>query len=343
MARWCARLGWPVHPLAAGRKTPAGNCPACKDEAHTSADCQCPARGRWCHGFHAATLDPALIDAWWGSRPDFGVGVSCGPAGLVVIDVDAHPKPVPVRARLLPGITIADTVNLEGLANGFHTLALLAALRGAPDPALDEQTLRVRTPSGGLHIWYRSPGTGWLSSAGSSTGRALAWQVDIRAHGGYIVAPGTITDTGIYQPVGACRTPAPLPQWLAAELARTGHLPSSQPPAPTPAVPSRARQAVLAAGGTDRPAERALATVLAAVADCGRVPQGAAFTDTLNRAAFTVGGLVAGGYLDADQARQRLLETAVHARPGQVRRCEQIIRAGMSAGLARPLHPGGRR
>ncbi|MFD8315693.1 DNA primase, partial [Streptomyces sp. NPDC059694] len=26
VARWCAEQGWPVHPLAAGRKTPAGNC-----------------------------------------------------------------------------------------------------------------------------------------------------------------------------------------------------------------------------------------------------------------------------------------------------------------------------
>ncbi|MCZ4610316.1 DNA primase, partial [Streptomyces sp. Lzd4kr] len=29
VARWCARRGWPVHPLAAGRKTPAANCASC--------------------------------------------------------------------------------------------------------------------------------------------------------------------------------------------------------------------------------------------------------------------------------------------------------------------------
>ncbi|MFJ6776466.1 DNA primase, partial [Kitasatospora sp. NPDC091257] len=26
VARWCAAQGWPVHPLAPGRKTPPANC-----------------------------------------------------------------------------------------------------------------------------------------------------------------------------------------------------------------------------------------------------------------------------------------------------------------------------
>ncbi|GAA1246939.1 hypothetical protein GCM10009665_42410 [Kitasatospora nipponensis] len=343
VARWCARSGWPVHPLAAGRKTPAGNCPRCQQDRHDPADCDCKTAGRWCHGFHAATLEPALIESWWARGRGHGVGVACGLAGLVVIDIDAHAKPVPSRDRLLPGIAIGEGVVLDGLSNGFHTLALLAALRGAPDPALDESTLRVRTPSGGLHIWYLSDGQSWLSSAGSSNGRALAWQVDVRAGGGYIVAPGTVTDSGPYLPVGACRTPAPLPGWLGAELARTGHLPTTQPPQPAPGVPARAREAVIAAGGGAGQAARVLATVLAEVADCRLLPEGAAFSDKLNRASFTAGGLAAAGYLDTAGTEQLLLETALAARPGQVRRCEQIIRAGMSAGSRRPLHLGGRR
>ncbi|MDI3423712.1 bifunctional DNA primase/polymerase [Streptomyces luteolus] len=337
-ARWCATRGWPVFPLAAGRKVPAANCESCRRPGHTHRDCGCRAEGRWCHGFHSATLDTSRIEAWWGSAPAMGVGVSCGPAGLVVIDVDAHQQPVPSRDRLLPGIHIPDEVDLMGLANGYHTLAVLAALRGVVSPSEDESTLRVRTPSGGMHVWYRAvDGRAWQCSTGTSTRRALVWQVDIRAHGGYIVTPGTTTPDGSYMPVGPVREPAPLPGWLAQELERTGHLPAV--PAPRP-VPPRARQAVLAAGGRTGKATRTLLTVLTEVTECAKTPEGAAFSEKLNRAAYTLGGLVAAGHLDQAEAEHVLLQAAEQARPGQTRRAEQIIRSGMSAGLRRPLEPG---
>ncbi|WP_211294790.1 bifunctional DNA primase/polymerase, partial [Streptomyces glaucescens] len=147
-ASWCARRGWPVHPLAPGLKTPAANCSDCRTTPHAPADCPCIPAGRWCHGFHAATLNQDRIQRWWSARPDFNIGVACGPAGLIVIDIDAHPAQPPTRNRILPGIPISDSVDLTGLANGFHTIAVLAALRGQPSPADDETTLRVRTPSG---------------------------------------------------------------------------------------------------------------------------------------------------------------------------------------------------
>lgn len=145
VARWCAEQGWPVHPLATGRKTPVANCPACRESHHAPAGCPCLSAGRPCHGFHAATTDPARLDSWWSATPSWGVGVACGGADLIVIDVDAHSAAVPDRNRLLPGIPIHDSVNLQGLASGFDTLALLAALRGQPSPAEDAGTLRVRT------------------------------------------------------------------------------------------------------------------------------------------------------------------------------------------------------
>ncbi|KAF3470019.1 bifunctional DNA primase/polymerase [Streptomyces sp. Tu 3180] len=342
-ARWCARRGWPVHPLAAGRKTPAANCSDCRDNPHPPAACPCLPAGRWCHGFYAATLDQDRIQQWWSANPQFGIGVSCGPAGLIVLDIDAHPAQPPTRDRILPGIPIADHVDLTGLANGFHTLAVLAALRGQPSPADDATTLRVRTPSGGLHVWYRAgDGHRWQSSVGSSPSRALAWQVDIRAHGSYIIAPGTTTRHGTYTPVGDVREPAALPFWLAQELERTGHLPAPNTPAPRP-VPPRARQAILAAGGGRDRLQHTLETVLAPVEACGQVAEGAGFSDTLNRAAYTLGGLIAAGRLPQEEAEQALKEAALAARPGQERRIDQIIRSGLTAGLKRPLHGNGRR
>ncbi|WP_254399433.1 bifunctional DNA primase/polymerase [Streptomyces sp. AC602_WCS936] len=341
IARWCAGRGWPVHPLAPGRKTPAGNCDACRASGHTHRGCGCPAAGRWCHGFHAATLDHARIEQWWGAGPRLGVGIACGPAGLVVLDIDAHERHLPQRDRLLPGVRIDESVDLTGLANGFHTIGVLAALRGCASPADDTTTLRVRTPSGGLHVWYRAHrGHRWQCSTGSG-GRALAWQVDVRAHGGYIVAPGTVTEAGRYVPVGDVREPALLPAWLARELERTGHLPPAHVSVPRP-VPPRARQAVLAAGGGRAGTSGPLTPLLAEVAACAVVPEGASFSEKLNRAAFTAGGLVAAGRLDAGEAERLLRETAELARPGQRRRYAAIIRSGLNAGVRRPLHLGGR-
>lgn len=347
LARWCAGRGWPVHPLAAGRKTPAGNCADCQQCGHSWENCACLEAGRWCHGFHAATLDPDRIEQWWSASPAHGVGVACGPAGLVVIDVDAHASAPPDRDRLLPGIPIGPGVDVSELVSGFHTLAVLAALRGVPVPTSDAGTLRVRTPSGGMHVWYRVPdGRRWLCSTGSGKGkgRALAWQVDVRAHGGYIIAPGTVTHDGTYTPVGDTREPAPLPGWLGQELERTGHLESSRT-ATSPAAlpPQRARQAVAAAGGGRTSAERALTPLLAEVTACAVALEGTGFSEKLNRAAYTAGGLTAAGHIPEAAAEHLLIETARAARPGQEHRAAQIIRSGMTAGMRNPLYLEGRR
>ncbi|MFF7183009.1 bifunctional DNA primase/polymerase [Streptomyces sp. NPDC008121] len=342
IAKHCASLGWPVLPLAPGKKTPAANCQECRRRDHDRRSCPCRASGRWCHGFHAATLDMTRIVQWWGQRPQMGVGVACGPANLVVIDVDAHPVPVPPRNRLLPGIDIADEIDVSAMTTGFHTLAVLAALRNQRNPATDPDTLRVRTPSGGLHIWYRETGARrWQCSTGSASGRALAWQVDVRAHGGYIIAPSTHTTAGPYTPVGPGRAPAPIPEWLAQELERTNHLPAEHVPAPR-SVPPRARQAVAAVGGDSSQAARALSTVLAEVTACAAVPEGAGFSSKLNRAAYTAGGLVAAGHLVYSAAERALQESADTARPGQERRSAQIIRSGLAAGSRNPLRTGSR-
>ncbi|MET9610380.1 bifunctional DNA primase/polymerase [Streptomyces sp. NPDC006512] len=350
MARWFAAHGYPVHPLAPGTKTPPANCSNCGPATahHEPQTCPCLPAGRWCHGFHAATTDHTLIEAWWRQQPEFGVGVSCGPAGVLVIDIDAHSPVLPDRQRLLPGIRIDDRVDLEGLASGFDTLALLAACRSQPNPADDTATLRVRTPSGGLHVWYRVPCAGprYRSSSGSSPRVALAWQIDVRATGGYIVAPGTRTLAGTYQALPGSSTPAALPLWLSAELIRTGHTGTPTTPAPTtatattPAAPAPEPARRTRPQGSD--AHRILKPLLDEVRACATTPSGTAFTEKLNRAAFTAGGLSAAGHITQAECAGLLAEAADAARPEHSRRNQLVIDSALRAGGNRPIHPKGR-
>lgn len=354
VARWFAGRGYPVFPLAPGRKTPIRGCRRCSQHSaeyvpHPAQECACLARGGLCHGFYAATLDPDLIEHWW-TVGDRGVAVATGPANLVIVDVDRHNSTPPQQAdQLLPGVDLTPA-QVAQVKDGVDVLRLLAQSRNQPDPSTGELTMTVRTPSGGLHLWFRAPArTAWRGSAGGDHhGPVLGWQLDVRARGGYIVAPGTRTAAGTYRVVGERREPVLLPSWLAGELTRTGHLlPGTAGERAEPAVPNRARAAALAArrgsgGGSAEPgrwAERTAATVLDAVADCGRVPEGAGWSGVLNRAAFTLGGLVAGGHITEEAARTALLDAALRARPAKQAAALGIIRSGLAAGTRQALHP----
>lgn len=229
VAHWLASQGIHVHPLIPGRKLPPRNCNRCTpgtaDEPnalyipHAPADCRCIAAGRYCHGVHAATTNRDYIDAWWRSMPDAAVGVAAGPSGLLILDVDRHGGERPSRDKILPGLDLPEDVDPSTIHDGLDVLALLCEIRKAPLLDVSPRTLTVKTPTGGVHYWYRiPPGTHWKSNS-----KALGWQLDVKAGWGYGVAPGSVTAKGVYQAIGDCRTIADLPLWLAADLKRTGH------------------------------------------------------------------------------------------------------------------------
>ncbi|MDQ0985943.1 bifunctional DNA primase/polymerase [Streptomyces sp. V2I9] len=110
-----AATGVPVLPLRAG-KIPFGNCLSCRDNAcggrpnmKTPGPCQCP---RPCHGWAAATVNPATIDspdwatAW---RQAEAVAFCPGEAGVTVVDLD-HADAIAWARRTLPSTrTVATT------------------------------------------------------------------------------------------------------------------------------------------------------------------------------------------------------------------------------------------
>ena len=99
-----------------------------------------------------ATADEATIRSWWGSQ-EFNIGVLT--TDLVVVDIDIKPD----RDGM------ASWMSLYG---GFDTLA-------------------VRSPSGGLHLYYGGANVALNQGA---LGRGL----DIRSHHGYVLAPGSTID-----------------------------------------------------------------------------------------------------------------------------------------------------
>ena len=108
----------------------------------------------------AATTDETTIREWWAKWPDANIGIHC--EGLLVLDVDVK-------------------------KGGYESLAKLDLEVALPT------TYEVATPSGGRHIYFRCDET--VSNRVDACGAGL----DIRAAGGYVVAPGSHTDSGEYR------------------------------------------------------------------------------------------------------------------------------------------------
>ncbi|MGX4731659.1 bifunctional DNA primase/polymerase [Kitasatospora griseola] len=152
-----AASGVPVVPLRAG-KVPFGNCPACTGNAcggrpnmKTPGPCTCPAP---CHGWAAATTDPAVIGspAWaraW--RQAAGVAYHPGGAGLTVVDLDNADAIAWAHANLPATRTVATTRGEHWLYRG--TMASANAVR----PGVDVKSLMS-------YARWLGPGTGPLAT-----------------------------------------------------------------------------------------------------------------------------------------------------------------------------------
>ncbi|HOM77802.1 MAG TPA: DnaB-like helicase C-terminal domain-containing protein [bacterium] len=87
------------------------------------------------NGFKDATVDADQIKAWWEKWPNALIGISTGPSGLFVVDID------------------------KKHVNGFDTYSTWGIN--------DSQALRAWTPSGGMHVIFSGTGR---TSTNASTG-----------------------------------------------------------------------------------------------------------------------------------------------------------------------------
>lgn len=112
-----------------------------------------------------ATKDPAVITKWWTRWPDAMPAIPTGKAsGMAVLDVDLKKGKDGEAALRSLGY------NLEVLSS-----------------------LRVSTPSGGQHIYFK-----WHEGLRCSIDK-IAQGVDVRAEGGFVIAPGAFNETGCYK------------------------------------------------------------------------------------------------------------------------------------------------
>ena len=176
-----AKLGWYVFPCDPVRKLP---------------------RWKWST---QRTRDPKVIKAWWHKFPDDNVAVVTKPSDLVVIDLDERGEPLSVLGRpYYSGLTAF--LDLKHSILGDVPLGT---------------TMMVRTPKGGLHLYYKAPehivipnrpimGAGGLMDVRASGGK----------HGGYVlIPPSTDKRRNEYRWLSKPHImPAPLPDWLVTLL-----------------------------------------------------------------------------------------------------------------------------
>ena len=128
----------------------------------------CKTDGSWTpiRGWQAAaSRDPEEVARLWRQHSDARVGLPCGEInGISVIDVDVK--------------------------DGKDGIASLRALGFDPDRM---SPYRVRTPSGGLHLFFQFHPRlkNWVGKLGEG--------LDVRTTGGYVLAPGSLKAEGRYE------------------------------------------------------------------------------------------------------------------------------------------------
>jgi Bifunctional DNA primase/polymerase, N-terminal len=116
------------------------------------------------HGYRDATTDPEQITAWYSRTPLWNVAIATGAPGPDVLDVDEHGP----------------------AGNGYAAFAKLSRAG-----LLDGAAVYVRTPSGGLHAYFRG--------SVQRNGHLAAHHLDFRSCGGYVLAPPSLVDGKQYQ------------------------------------------------------------------------------------------------------------------------------------------------
>ncbi|WP_035838440.1 bifunctional DNA primase/polymerase, partial [Cryobacterium roopkundense] len=108
-------------------------------------------------GFNDASRDLDQVGAWWARWPRANIGMPTGsPSGVDVVDIDV--------AHTISGFDAFERASVAGLVDG--------------------DLARVRTPSGGMHVYFPAS-----AARPQRCWQAAAAHIDFRGNGGYVVVP----------------------------------------------------------------------------------------------------------------------------------------------------------
>ena len=263
---------------------------------------------------NTATTDAAQVEDWWKRFPNAAPGLALGRIGVVAIDADRHGGP-------------------DGVAAFQNFVAEHGGLPGHPI---------THTPGHGEHHFFKQPPGEEL---GNGTGM-LPDGIDVRGHGGWVVAPGTIRPDGkLWLPdpkgpslIDAIRnSPIPiLPDWLRTLIiAQRSHCPNAG---------SRSDKRHRAPHGTDQDAgtrERTYARIAleGCVRELAAMQPDSGRNNTLNAVAYRLGRMVVRGWIEKAVVEQALWQACdqngliAEDGPNAVR---ASLGSGLKAGLENP-------
>lgn len=224
----------------------------------------CPSPGKHPltrRGVHEATTNEDVIRDWWRQWRSANVGIVTGRhSGIVVVDID-----LPLALASLDHVLGLFPVTLTGLSGG-----------------------------GGMHLVY-SCDRMLANSAGRLPGiERDVLGIDLRADGGYVLAPPSIHLSGWrYVWLDPLTPPAPAPSWLERQLESAPPVQATQPPS--------------FEGDGSTYGLAALRDELQRL----RSARVGTRNHQLNRSGFALARLVAGGELLETAARSQLLTAAI--------------------------------
>jgi RecA-family ATPase len=174
----------------------------------------------------------------------------------------------------------------------------------------------VATPSGGRHLYFRDCGLG-------NTAGKLGPKIDTRGTGGYVIAPGSVTPAGAYVLLNGSVTPEALSPLPAPFLSRL----RANPLQVQAQAAFRIDTGAQAAGWAEAALQGELGRVMAA--------REGERNHALNRAAFSLAQIIAGGGLEESATRARLLSAALANGLSEAEALATIA-SGIGAGMVSP-------
>ena len=319
-----ARRGWPVFPCSPRNKKPL--VPRDRDGEGK------PIKGSG--GLSKATDDEEQIRAWWRKWPKAMIGVAVGRAGMIVIDVD------PRRELVTPEVIDPDTgeVIAEAVYEEWtlerHRVAL-EELIGGPLPV----TLAVRTPSGGVHMYFQMPEGKPIGNSGS-----LPDHIDVRGLGGYTIVPPSFCEgdesnsRGEYRWLrGQADTPiAALPDALADIMRK----PKVRPEDDRSAATASDDRMLFRVDVDEAHRRYAMHALDAEVRELAGTPKGGGRHGGRNQgayhAAFNLGQFVGAGALSEAVVRHTLLDVVRSFDAAAYQTHATAIDNGLTNGMAKP-------